>query len=460
MTTELFNGFRRRHTRFINIQGLSGDFRASLLQKVFQVAMKILMLVGTEKEFGTYHRAFGWAKFLIDAGHVVTIACDGNKRFETHSSYEAGIKILETPSFMDGRLLGTRLSGMGGWGFLSIRARRAEVLRGNYDVVHSFEHYPSVVLPVYTTAGHKKVPVLLSDWCDHYGAGGFRDSYDLYRMRILYRRLGKFPRTLLDFLERDIRRRAAAVTVISSYLFDRVVQIGIDPKKITIIRGSVDTEKVKPIDKLKARDKVGIGRDQHIVTFLGTGQFDVDLALRAFVAVLREMPDARFLVVGKNTEPLDQTVKDLSLSNKVILTGWRPQDDLINYLSSTDVFVLPMRENLVNQARWPNKIGEYMAIGRPTVCSRVGDVAELVEQERIGLISENDPVQFGKTIFTLLKDEQLANEMGRRARRVAERQFDIAVQGSQVEQLYQRLVLERAASSIWQHKEQSVLNEH
>jgi len=89
----------------------------------------------------------------------------------------------------------------------------------------------------------------------------------------------------------------------------------------------------------------------------------------------------------------------------------------------------------------------------------VGDVAELVEQERIGLVADNDPVQFGKAILMLLKDEQLANEMGRRARRVAERQFDIAVQGSQVERLYQRLVSEQAECSIRQHKEEPVLNE-
>ena len=84
-----------------------------------------------------------------------------------------------------------------------------------------------------------------------------------------------------------------------------------------------------------------------------------------------------------------------------------------------------------------------MAMARPTVCSRVGDVAKLVDRERIGLVSENDPVQSGNTILMLLKDEQLANEIGRRAsRRVAERQFNIALQGSQVERLYQRLVPE------------------
>lgn len=397
------------------------------------------MLLGNEKEIGTYHRAFGWAKYLTQRGHVVTIACDGHKRFETRMHDVCGIKILETPSFMDGRLLGTRLTGLGGWGLLSIRARRAELFHGNYDVVHMFEHYPSVVLPVYM-GGYGRSPVFLSDWCDHYGEGGFRDMYDTYRMRAIYRRLGKIPMKLLDFFEKDIRRKSSAVTVISSYLFDRAVGFKIDPDKISIIRGSVDTGKLKPIEKLDARKNVGIAGDQRIITFLGTAQFDVDLALRAFATVLHQCPDARFLVLGKKTDPLGPMIESLSLSDYVTLTGWCSQRDLINYLSATDVFVLPMRDNAVNQARWPNKINEYMAMARPTVCSPVGDVAELVKRERIGLVPENDPVHFGTAILTLLNNEQLARNMGKRARRVAERQFDIAVQGSQVERLYRRLV--------------------
>ena len=415
--------------------------------------MNILMLLGNEKEIGTYHRAFGWAKFLVSKGHVVTIACNGHNKFKTRKYYEDRIKILETPCFMDGRLLGTRLTGMGGWGILSICARRAELFEGNYDVVHTFEHYPSVALPVYM-GGHSRMPVFLSDWCDHYGEGGFRDSYDSYRMRAVYRRLRQIPMKLLDYLEKDIRHRATAVTVISNFLFDRAVEFGIDRRKITIIRGSVDTDRLKPIEKLEARRKVGIAADQRIVTFLGTGQFDVDLALSAFVNVLHQCPDARFIVVGKRTEPLDLVIKALLLSDKVKLTGWCAQRDMINYLSSTDVFVLPMRDNAVNQARWPNKINEYMAMARPTVCSPVGDVAELIRRERIGLVPENDPAHFAAAILTLLNDRQLSNDMGKRARRVAERHFDIAVQGSQIEGLYNRCLSHSsfdsaAARTVW-----------
>ena len=413
--------------------------------------MKTLMLTGNEKEIGTYHRAFNWATHLVHLGHHVTIACDGHKRLRIHSYYEGGIKIIETPSFMDGRLLGVRIAGIGGWGLLSIWARRAELLREKYDVVHSFEHYPSVVLPVYT-AGENKAPVFLSDWCDHYGEGGFRDTYDSFKLRAVYRTLGKVPRIVVDYLERDVRRRAAAITVTSKYLFERAVNIGIDPTQISIVRGSVDTDKFRPIDKLTARDKLGISRNQPIVSFLGTGQFDVDCALSAFVTVVREIPAARFLVLGKKAAPLKQIVNDLSLSGSVIFTGWCPHEVLVNYLAATDVCVIPLRDNPTNQARWPGKIGEYMAMGLPTVCSRVGDVAELVEREKIGLVADNDPVQFGTAILSLLKNVPLATEMGTRARKVAERHFDVSVQGLQIERLYQVLLSKHTTSSIEQHE--------
>jgi glycosyltransferase involved in cell wall biosynthesis len=417
--------------------------------------VKILMLVGNEKDIGTYHRAYDWATYLVSVGHTVTIACDGHKRFRTEYYREAGINIVETPYFMDGRFVGARIAGLGGWGGLSILARRTELLRGSYDVVHSFEHYPHVLLPVYTTS-HKKVPVFLSDWCDHYGKGGFRDTYDLYRLRAVYRILGAFPRKMLDYLELDVRRRANAVTVISKYLFDRAVAGGIDPSKVTIIRGSVNTAKVRPMNQPEARDALGIGRELHVVTFLGTGQFDLDFAMNAFANVSRELPDARFLVVGRKTQQLEHLVNNLSLSDKVILTGWCPQNDLISYLSCADVFVIPLRDNPVNHARWPGKIGEYMAIGRPIVCSRVGDVAELVDREQIGVVAGNDSVQFGTAILKLLKNRPLADRMGTRARRIAEQQFDVAVQGSQLERLY-RVLLSRRTVSLTQQEEQGVL---
>lgn len=94
------------------------------------------------------------------------------------------------------------------------------------------------------------------------------------------------------------------------------------------------------------------------------------------------------------------------------------------------------------------------------MCSQVGDVAELVGREHIGLAVENDPLEFGTAILTLLKDNRLADDMGKRARRVAERQFDVAVQGSHIERVYRRLVSEQLASSVRQHKEQSVVSEH
>ena len=102
---------------------------------------------------------------------------------------------------------------------------------------------------------------------------------------------------------------------------------------------------------------------------------------------LRETRVARLLVVGKKTDAMKRMLKDLSLSSKVISTGWCAKHELMNYLSCTDIFVLPMRDNAVNHARWPNTIGEYVAMAKPTACSRVIDGAELVEVERIELVA-------------------------------------------------------------------------
>ena len=165
--------------------------------------MKILMLNFDRKERGTYYRPYSWARYLAGQGHKVTVACVSTEhKFRPRITIENGFRILETPNFMDGSRWMMRLTGTWGWGVLDIACRLGELRRGDYDVVHTFEHFLNAAGPTYLIP-RRKLPVLVSDWCDHYGKGGFRESDSSpYRLGFIYRRAG-YPLTLFcDFLER------------------------------------------------------------------------------------------------------------------------------------------------------------------------------------------------------------------------------------------------------------------
>jgi len=401
--------------------------------------MKILMLNFDIKDLGTYYRSYNWAKYLVGVGHQVTIACLSNEqRIKSKIYYDEGIRILETPSFLAGSRLFSRFSGIQGWGALDIIIRLREVLCNRYDIIHTFEHHPNVAIPVYL-APKKQLPILISDWCDNYGKGGFRDYYQ-YRLDYLYRNIGFPLRKLMDFIERDLRVKSQGITVISEFLLQRAINMGIEKEKIFLLRDSVDTNSIRPFQKEVAKDKLGFNKEDRFLAFLGSFQGDLDIALEAFTLVLRQVPNIHFLIIGKKDEDVRRKAANLNLPNKVTQIGWCSEKQLPWFLSVADAFLLPMRDNPLNQARWPNKIGEYMAVGRPTICTRVGDVAKMIEDEKIGLVSEVNYEDFAAKIVYILKNQELSMKMGEKARNVAENKFAIDIQGLRIESIYKTLL--------------------
>jgi glycosyltransferase involved in cell wall biosynthesis len=405
--------------------------------------MKILMLLFTRRNEGTFYRAFPWAVFLASRGHVVTILCTSAKhRFRKTVSMDHGVRIIETPALFDGRRIMARLSGMHGWGPLDIATRCKEIRTGHYDIVHTFEHHMHVSLPVYL-AGRKRVPVLVSDWCDHYGRDGLPgDEYSPYRLRRLYNPIGLPFRIWTEYLEGALRRRADAVTVISSYLRERALSQGVPKEKIHLIRGSAEIELVQPQPACEARKKLGLDENLHYSLFFGASQFDLYLSLEAFAQVAQKRPDARVVVLGRKDCGVAHKAAELGIDGQIIQTGWVADDQLSDWLACADVCLLPMKNHPVNEARWPNKIGFYMAAGRPTVATGIGDAGRLIAEHGIGMTSRVNPHDFAEKILYLFEHSEAAAEMGRRARALAEEEFAPSMQGADVERLYLNLLKE------------------
>jgi glycosyltransferase involved in cell wall biosynthesis len=403
--------------------------------------MKILMLLFTRRNEGTFYRAFPWAVFLASRGHAVTILCTSAKhQFRKSVSTERGVRIVETPALFDGRYMMARLSGMYGWGPLDIATRCTEIRTGRYDIVHAFEHHPNVAVPIFL-AGRKHVPVLVADWCDHYGRGGLGgNEYSPYRLRRLYTPIGLPFRIWTEHLEGSLRRRADAVTVISNFLRQRALRKGVPEDKIHLITGSAEIELVQPQPARTARAKLGLDKTLHYALFFGAGQFDVDFSLEAFARVLKKLPDTRFIVVGRKDTTVTRKAEEQGIQAQVIQTGRVADNQLSDWLACADVCLLPMKDHPVNQARWPNKIGFYMAAGRPTVAPGIGDVGRLIAERNIGLVSRADPHDFADKVLHLFENPDAAAEMGLRARELAETEFAPPVQGANVERLYLNLL--------------------
>jgi glycosyltransferase involved in cell wall biosynthesis len=133
---------------------------------------------------------------------------------------------------------------------------------------------------------------------------------------------------------------------------------------------------------------------------------------RHFVAaaarVLRDVSDARFLIVGEGElrEPLERQIKDLALERHVILTGFR--DDVIGLEKSFDVFVMSSVTEGLGSAML-----DAMACSRPVVASKTGGIPEAVRDGVTGLlVPPQDEPALAQAIVRLLQDPSLRERLG------------------------------------------------
>ncbi|MCH8924188.1 MAG: glycosyltransferase, partial [Planctomycetes bacterium] len=132
----------------------------------------------------------------------------------------------------------------------------------------------------------------------------------------------------------------------------------------------------------------------------------------AAAAVCRDVPNARFLIVGDGPQraELESLAARLDLTGAVHFLGCR--GDVPKILSASDVFALTSHVEAS-----PVSILEAMACGRPVVSTRVGSVAESVGDGETGyLVEPGDTDALAARLVELLGDREQASRMGRAGR--------------------------------------------
>jgi glycosyltransferase involved in cell wall biosynthesis len=156
--------------------------------------------------------------------------------------------------------------------------------------------------------------------------------------------------------------------------------------------------------------------------------------LAAMPALVRRVPDVLVLAAGGG--PLGHVLPALAeasgLAGHVRFLGHRA--DVPDLLAASDVVVLPSRvEGL------PLAVLEALAAGRPVVATRVGGVAEAVDDGVTGrLVPPRAPAELAAAVGELLTDDGRRAAMALAARTVAEARFGADGATRRLEAAYDR----------------------
>ncbi|HNP88844.1 MAG TPA: glycosyltransferase, partial [Kouleothrix sp.] len=242
---------------------------------------------------------------------------------------------------------------------------------------------------------------LVVDTDDWEGWGGWNDL-------LPYPRLAK---QLFAWQERDLPRRANAVTVVSRTLETQVRGFGVAPERTVYLPNGITptTDVLAPLRPVNIHPT--------LLLYTRFWEFDVRDMVAALCGIVAQQPKARLLVVGKGErgeeEELLRLAERAGVRAAIDYRGWVEPAQLPALLASADIALVPMNDTLINRARGLAKLLELMALGLPIVAARVGQVAEYLEDGRSGwLVAPGDPGTLAHGALQLLGDRALAARLG------------------------------------------------
>ncbi len=356
----------------------------------------------------SFSRIGNLAKRVAFRGNDVTVLCiSDTARFGMKESFADGVRYIEMPDLLPGRLR----TGWCPWNALN----RWLWLRKNFafDLVHIFETRPSTIHPLQLILRKKKIPLVI-DWIDWWGRGGIITTNRPKWYQLLF---GGFE----TFYEEHFRTMADATTVICTALGHRAEGLGVHPDSIFKVPIGADTESIPFVSPQEHRAKLGFLPEEKIALFSAMDAvMDVDLVFDAAKKAKASCPKFKLVMTGNGAESLKQLAQKKGIEDFFVHLGRLPQDDFVKALTCADLFLLPFADKIYNRGRWPCKIGDYLAAGRPVVSNPVGEVREIMQKHNVGVLTKFEPEAFAAGILQLLENPEEAKAMGESARNVAE----------------------------------------
>jgi glycosyltransferase involved in cell wall biosynthesis len=219
----------------------------------------------------------------------------------------------------------------------------------------------------------------------------------------------EFENGFWDYVERlndlaigkQVLKNSDRITTVSSATQRYVLNLGADPRKITVLRNGVDVDRFKPssIVRTTVRKQLGIPDDAIVVLTVRRLVFKngIDTFLETAPIALKKNPHLLFIAVGKgpDRDAIQARVQHLGISSRFRLAGFVSDNDLPAYYNAADIFVVPSKSG----EGLPLVALEAMSTGLPVVATNVGGIAEVMVEGCGKLVPADDPEEMAKAIL-------------------------------------------------------------
>ena len=236
-----------------------------------------------------------------------------------------------------------------------------------------------------------------------------------------------------DWIKRTVLRKADAVTGVNEQIAQRLIDLGADPSRTSVVPMGANTSAVaaggKDVERTAGRI-IAVGR---LVEKKGFG-----VLLDAVRQLPHDLPWS-LEIVGEG--PLRASLEDRASGLPVRFWGELPEREVYQRLAAASIAVVPsVPSRSGDQDGLPVTMIEAMAAGCAVIASRLPGLQDAIAHEHCGLlVTSGKTTELSAAIERLLRDETTARQMGAAAATRAEA-FSIRVSGQRYREILMDLL--------------------
>lgn len=255
---------------------------------------------------------------------------------------------------------------------------------------------------------------------------------------------------VVELIEKTAAEKADVIITVSYAMKDELIGLGYQAEKITVIHNGVDLQKYDPAlfsqEMISAfRDRIGVGGCPMIL-YVGrlTRVKGVDELIRAMPLVIRDIPDARLVILGTGEMlgELKSLIDEYDLFGQVFIHDrFVPERERLLHYAACDCAVFPSKYEPFGLV-----CTEAMSMAKPVVVGAAG-TSGLKEQviaegpDQCGYhINPWNPSDIAEYVCLLLSDRERMHQLGLAGRRRAFDHFSIEKTARMTGEIYRKAI--------------------
>lgn len=268
------------------------------------------------------------------------------------------------------------------------------------------------------------IPVLL-DLAENYPA--MLEDQRLYSPTSFIGRRVRHP-GLATIVEKTVLRLVDHIIVVVEESQDRLVDMGIDPGRITIITNT------PPFDRWSedcAATTASNSRDQAHFVYLGNldGSRGLDTAIKA-VRLLKDRGHYVKLSIigtGPNIDLYRKLAEMLAVTDRVAITGRLEFAKVQEIMAEANVGLIPHYSTASWNSTIPNKLFDFMSMAKPVLVSNARPTERIVEEVQCGIVFKERDAEDLAVAMMAMGGQALRDRFGRQGREAFVKKYNWTV---------------------------------